>query len=298
MAHILDGKLLSAQVLEEVAREVEILKAERGVVPALAVILVGDDPASQVYVRNKAKRATEVGMLSIEYRFDADTSQEKLNKLILELNRDPTVHGILVQLPLPSHLSEDEVIAAIAPGKDVDGFHPQNVGALASGQPVLVPCTPQGCMIMLQEVYEDLRGKSAVVVGRSNIVGKPMAMLLLQANCTVTIVHSHTVGIEDICRRADIVVAAVGRAGLVKSDWIKPGATVIDVGINEVYDEGRRKLRGDVDFQNVEPIAGAITPVPGGVGPMTIACLLLNTLKVAKEKSAFMKVNGLATEAM
>lgn len=298
MAHILDGKLLSAKVLEEVAREVKILKAERGVVPALAVILVGDDPASQVYVRNKAKRATEVGMLSIEYRFDADTSQEKLNKLIMELNRDPTVHGILVQLPLPSHLSEDEVISAIAPGKDVDGFHPQNVGALASGRPALVPCTPQGCMIMLQEVYEDLRGKSAVVVGRSNIVGKPMAMLLLQANCTVTIVHSHTVGIEDICRRAEIVVAAVGRAGLVKSDWIKPGATVIDVGINEVYEEGRRKLRGDVDFQNVEPIAGAITPVPGGVGPMTIACLLLNTLKVAKEKSAFIKVNGLATEAM
>lgn len=298
MAHIIDGKLLSARVLEEVAREVEILKAERGVVPALAVILVGEDPASQVYVRNKAKRATEVGMLSIEYRFDANTSQDKLNKLILELNRDPTVHGILVQLPLPPHLSEDEVIAAIAPGKDVDGFHSQNVGALASGQPALVPCTPQGCMIMLQEVYEDLRGKSAVVVGRSNIVGKPMAALLLQANCTVTIVHSHTVEVEDICRRADIVVAAVGRAGLVKSAWIKPGATVIDVGINEVYEEGRRKLRGDVDFQNVEPIAGAITPVPGGVGPMTIACLLLNTLKVAKEKSTFAKLNGLASEAM
>lgn len=298
MAHIIDGKLLSAQVLEEVAREVKVLKAERGVVPALAVILVGDDPASQVYVRNKAKRANEVGMLSIEYRFDADTTQGELNQLIRELNEDPTVHGILVQLPLPPHLSEADVISAIAPSKDVDGFHPQNVGALASGQLSLVPCTPQGCMIMLQQVHDDLRGKSAVVVGRSNIVGKPMAALLLQANCTVTIVHSHTVEVEDICRRADIVVAAVGRAGLVKSAWIKPGATVIDVGINEVYEDGRRKLRGDVDFQNIEPIAGAITPVPGGVGPMTIACLLLNTLKVAKEKSTFVKLNGLATEVM
>jgi methylenetetrahydrofolate dehydrogenase (NADP+) / methenyltetrahydrofolate cyclohydrolase len=298
MAHIIDGKLLSAQVLEEVAREVEVLKAERGVVPALAVILVGEDPASQVYVRNKAKRANEVGMLSIEYRFDADTSQGELNQLIRELNEDPTVHGILVQLPLPSHLSEAEVISAIAPSKDVDGFHPQNVGALASGQPSIVPCTPQGCMIMLQQVHEDLRGKSAVVVGRSNIVGKPMAALLLQANCTVTVVHSHTLNIEDICRKADIVVAAVGRAGLVKSSWIKPGATVIDVGINEIHEEGRRKLRGDVDFQGVEPVAGAITPVPGGVGPMTIACLLLNTLKAAKEKHTFLKLNDLAIEVV
>lgn len=298
MAHIIDGKLLSAQVLEEVAREVEVLKAERGVVPALAVILVGEDPASQVYVRNKAKRATEVGMLSIEYRFDADIAQAELNRLIRELNRDPAVHGILVQLPLPAHLNEDEVISAIAPTKDVDGFHPQNVGALTSGQPSLVPCTPQGCMIMLRQVYEDLRGKSAVVVGRSNIVGKPMAALLLQANCTVTIVHSHTVDIEDICRKADIVVAAVGRAGLVKSSWIKPGATVIDVGINEIHEEGRRKLRGDVDFQDVEPVAGAITPVPGGVGPMTIACLLLNTLKAAKGKNTFLKLSNLAIEAM
>lgn len=285
MAQIIDGKLLSVQVLEQVAHEVEIFKAECGIVPALAVILVGDDPASQVYVRNKAKRATEVGMLSLEYRFDADIAQVKVNRLIRELNSDPTVHGILVQLPLPAHLNEDEIISAIAPSKDVDGFHPQNVGALASGQPALVPCTPLGCMIMLRKVYADLSGKSAVVIGRSNIVGKPMAALLLQANCTVTIVHSHTANIEDICRQADIVVAAVGRVGLVKSSWIKPGATVIDVGINEIYEEGRRKLRGDVDFQDVEPTAGAITPVPGGVGPMTIACLLLNTLKAAKENT-------------
>lgn len=298
MAQIIDGKLLSIQVLEQVAHEVDILKAECGIVPALAVILVGDDPASQVYVRNKAKRATEVGMLSLEYRFDADIAQVKLNRLIRELNRDPTVHGILVQLPLPDHLNEDEIISAIAPSKDVDGFHPQNVGALASGQPALVPCTPQGCMIMLRKVYADLSGKSAVVIGRSNIVGKPMAALLLQANCTVTIVHSHTANIEDFCRQADIVVAAVGRVGLVKSSWIKPGATVIDVGINEIHEEGRRKLRGDVDFQDVEPIAGAITPVPGGVGPMTIACLLLNTLKAAKKKNTSLKLDDMAFEAM
>ncbi|MDP3979513.1 MAG: bifunctional methylenetetrahydrofolate dehydrogenase/methenyltetrahydrofolate cyclohydrolase FolD [Pseudomonas sp.] len=298
MAQIIDGKLLSIQVLEQVAHEVDILKAECGIVPALAVILVGDDPASQVYVRNKAKRATEVGMLSLEYRFDADIAQVKLNRLIRELNSDPTVHGILVQLPLPDHLNEDEIISAIAPSKDVDGFHPQNVGALASGQPALVPCTPQGCMIMLRKVYADLSGKSAVVIGRSNIVGKPMAALLLQANCTVTIVHSHTANIEDFCRQADIVVAAVGRVGLVKSSWIKPGATVIDVGINEIHEEGRRKLRGDVDFQDVEPIAGAITPVPGGVGPMTIACLLLNTLKAAKKKNTSLKLDDMAFEAM
>jgi methylenetetrahydrofolate dehydrogenase (NADP+)/methenyltetrahydrofolate cyclohydrolase len=298
MAQIIDGKLLSIEVLKQVAHEVEILKAECGIVPALAVILVGDDPASQVYVRNKAKRATEVGMLSIEYRFDADIAQVKLNRLIRELNRDPAVHGILVQLPLPAHLSEDKVISAIAPSKDVDGFHPQNVGALTSGQPALVPCTPQGCMIMLRKVYADLSGKSAVVIGRSNIVGKPMAALLLQANCTVTIVHSHTANIEDVCRQADIVVAAVGRVGLVKSSWIKPGATVIDVGINEIHEEGRRKLRGDVDFQDVEPIAGAITPVPGGVGPMTIACLLLNTLNAAKKKNTSLKLDDMALEAM
>ncbi|MEH6578741.1 MAG: bifunctional methylenetetrahydrofolate dehydrogenase/methenyltetrahydrofolate cyclohydrolase FolD [Amphritea sp.] len=286
MTQLIDGKQLAAQVLEEVARDVEMLKAEHGVIPALAVVRVGEDPASQVYVRNKVKRATETGMRSIEHHLDAAITQSTLNNLVDDLNKDPSVHGILVQLPLPAHLNEDEIISSINPDKDVDGFHPLNVGALASGRSALVPCTPQGCMIMLQQIHKDLSGKSAVVIGRSNIVGKPMAALLLQANCTVTIAHSRTRDIESVCRQADIVVAAVGRAGMVKSDWIKPGATVIDVGINAVDEDGKRKLRGDVDFDAVEPIAGAITPVPGGVGPMTIACLLLNTLNAAKLQAA------------
>ncbi|WFM73236.1 bifunctional methylenetetrahydrofolate dehydrogenase/methenyltetrahydrofolate cyclohydrolase FolD [Halomonas sp. CKK8] len=286
MTQLIDGKQLSDRVMQEVAAEVELLKGEHDMVPTLAVVLVGEDPASQVYVRNKVKRATEAGMGSIEHRLDAETSQHTLNALIDDLNNDPEVHGILVQLPLPSHLDEDVVIASIHPAKDVDGFHPLNVGALASGRPSLVPCTPQGCMIMLRQVHPDLSGKNVVVVGRSNIVGKPMAALLLQANCTVTIAHSRTRNIESLCRNADILVAAVGRAEFINADWIKPGATVIDVGINAIDVDGKRKLVGDVDFDSVAQVAGAITPVPGGVGPMTIACLLLNTTRAARHQLA------------
>lgn len=282
MAQLIDGKQISAQVLQEVAAEVELIGAEHGIKPTLAVVLVGEDPASQVYVSNKVKRATEAGMGSIEHRLDADTPQAALNELIDALNNDPEVHGILVQLPLPPHLDEDAVISAIHPAKDVDGFHPLNVGALASGRPSLVPCTPQGCMIMLRQIHPDLSGKHAVVVGRSNIVGKPMAALLLQANCTVTIVHSRTQHIESLCRQADILVAAIGRPEFINADWVKPGATVIDVGINARDVEGKRKLVGDVAFEPVAQVAGAITPVPGGVGPMTIACLLLNTTRAAR----------------
>lgn len=281
MASLIDGKQVSQQVIDEVASEVTAFSAEYGFAPGLAVVLVGEDPASQVYVRNKVKRANEVGMNSIEHKLPIDCSQDVLNKLIDELNADPAVHGILVQLPLPAHLNEEEVIEAIAPDKDVDGFHPLNVGALATGEATLVPCTPLGCMIMLKQQCGDLSGKNAVVIGRSNIVGKPMAALLLQANCTVTIVHSRTQNIEAICSQADIVVAAIGRPEFVNASWVKPGAIVIDVGINAIEREGRRKLVGDVDFAAVEPIAGAITPVPGGVGPMTIACLMKNTLTAA-----------------
>jgi methylenetetrahydrofolate dehydrogenase (NADP+) / methenyltetrahydrofolate cyclohydrolase len=286
MAHLIDGKLLSAQVLQEVASEVELLRARYGIVPGLAVVLVGEDPASQMYVRNKVKRSIETGLRSIEHHLDAETTQDALNQLIDALNNDPQVHGILVQLPLPQHLNEDEVIAAINPDKDVDGFHPLNVGALAAGRSSLVPCTPQGCMIMLRSVHPELSGKNVVVVGRSNIVGKPMAALLLQADCTVTITHSRTKNIEALCRNADIVVAAAGQAELINADWIRPGATVIDVGINAIDVDGKRKLKGDVEFASVARIAGAITPVPGGVGPMTIACLLLNTTCAARRQLA------------
>ena len=292
MARLIDGKQLSAQVLDQVATEVQQLKAEHGLTPALAVVLVGDDPASQVYVRNKVRRAEDAGIRSIEHRLGMDTDQQTLNAIVDQLNNDPEVHGILVQLPLPAQLDEAQIIAAINPVKDVDGFHPLSVGALASGQPSLVPCTPLGCMIMLQQIHDDLSGKHAVVVGRSNIVGKPMAALLLQANCTVTTVHSRTKDIEALCRQADIVVAAVGRSELVKAGWIKPGATVIDVGINAVEVDGRRKLVGDVDFASVEPVAGAITPVPGGVGPMTIACLMKNTLTAARAQLASTNADG------
>ncbi len=281
MATLIDGKEISQQVVDEVAAEVKAFVTRFGVQPGLAVVLVGEDPASQVYVRNKVKRATEVGLNSLEYKLPADCGQAQLNSLIAQLNADPAVHGILVQLPLPAHLSEAEVIEAISPAKDVDGFHRLNVGALACGEAGLVPCTPLGCMIMLRQVHADLSGLHAVVIGRSNIVGKPMAALLLQANCTVTIVHSRSRNIEAICAEADIVVAAVGRPGFVQAHWIKPGATVIDVGINAIERDGKRKLVGDVDFNAVGSVAGAITPVPGGVGPMTIACLMKNTLTAA-----------------
>ncbi|WP_286238102.1 bifunctional methylenetetrahydrofolate dehydrogenase/methenyltetrahydrofolate cyclohydrolase FolD [Neptuniibacter halophilus] len=282
MASLIDGKQISQQVIDEVALGVTAFRQHYARTPGLAVVLVGEDPASQVYVRNKVKRAGEVGMNSIEHKLPADCSQETLNQLIAELNANPAVDGILVQLPLPDHLNEAEVIAAISPQKDVDGFHPMNVGALACGEPALVPCTPLGCMIMLRQVCDDLSGKHAVVIGRSNIVGKPMAALLLQANCSVTVVHSRTRNIEAICSQADIVVAAIGRPEQVKSSWIKPGAIVIDVGINAIERDGRRRLVGDVDFANAEPLASAITPVPGGVGPMTIACLMQNTLTAAR----------------
>ena len=284
MAFLIDGKQISQQVIEETAANVAEFQSTYGIKPGLAVVLVGEDPASQVYVRNKVKRAEEVGLNSIEHRLSATCTQLTLNTLVDDLNADPKVHGILVQLPLPAHLNEAEIIAAISPEKDVDGFHPLNVGALACGEASLVPCTPLGCMIMLKTVHQDLSGKNAVVIGRSNIVGKPMAALLLQENCTVTIVHSRTKNIEAVCAQADIVVAAIGRPEFVSADWIKPGATVIDVGINAIECDGRRKLVGDVDFASVEPIAAAITPVPGGVGPMTIACLMKNTLTAARSQ--------------
>ena len=285
MSHIIDGKQLANLVVEEVAQETRAFQAAHGIKPGLAVVIVGDDPASHVYVRNKVKRATEAGFTSIRQDLTADCSQQELLSVIQMLNQDEQVHGILVQLPLPKHINEKDIIAAIDPDKDVDGFHPLNVGALATGQAELIPCTPLGCKIMLETVSKDLSGKHAVVIGRSNIVGKPMAALLLQANCTVTIAHSRTQNIEEICAKADILVAAVGMPELVKASWVKPGAIVIDVGINAIERDGQRKLVGDVDFADVAPIAGAITPVPGGVGPMTIACLMKNTLVAARASS-------------
>ncbi|RTE67422.1 bifunctional methylenetetrahydrofolate dehydrogenase/methenyltetrahydrofolate cyclohydrolase FolD [Amphritea opalescens] len=284
MNRLIDGKKISAAVVEQLALDTREFIATSGVTPGLAVVLVGEDPASQVYVRNKVKQATAAGFNSTEHRLSADTTQADLNALVEQLNNDPSVHGILVQLPLPAQLSEPDIIRLIAPHKDVDGFHPLNVGALASGGADLIPCTPMGCMIMLEQTLGDLSGKHAVVVGRSNIVGKPMAALLLQANCTVTIVHSRTQDIEAICREADILVAAVGRPEMIKGSWVKPGATVIDVGINAVEKEGKRRLVGDVDFSEAVDVAGAISPVPGGVGPMTIACLMKNTLTAARQQ--------------
>ena len=282
MALLIDGKKISQQVVEEAATEVSDFIAAYDVQPGLAVVLVGDDPAIHVYVRNKIKRAAEVGLNSMEHRLPKTCSQQELIDLIEALNIDEKVHGILVQLPLPEHIDEAEILNRINPVKDVDGFHPLNVGALSSGKPSLVPCTPLGCMIMLKKVHENLSGKNAVVIGRSNIVGKPMAALLLQENCSVTILHSRTKNIEALCAQADIVVVAIGRPEFVSAHWIKPGATVIDVGINSIERDGRKKLVGDVDFSSVEKISGAITPVPGGVGPMTIACLMKNTLTAAK----------------
>ena len=290
-AQIIDGKAFAATVREKVAAQVATLKADHGITPGLAVVLVGEDPASQVYVRNKGKQTVEVGMNSYEHKLDANTSESDLLALIDKLNNDPAVHGILVQLPLPGHLNEDLVINSISPAKDADGFHISNVGLLGTGQKSMVPCTPLGCLMMLRDHHGSLSGMNAVVVGRSNIVGKPMANLLLKDSCTVTIAHSRTKDIEEVCRRADIVVAAVGRAEMVKGDWIKPGATVIDVGINRVpapeKGEGKMKLVGDVHYASAAEVAGAITPVPGGVGPMTIACLLANTL------TACCRANGL-----
>lgn len=284
MTQVIDGKQLSADLLSKVAEKVAKFKKKTGITPGLAVVLVGEDPASQVYVNSKIKRTTEAGMASFEYRLPAYCTQSELNERVDALNKNPEVHGILVQLPLPEHLDEKQIIEAISPLKDVDGFHPVNVGAMTLGDEALIPCTPAGCMLMLASVCDDLAGKHALVIGRSNIVGKPMAALLLQAGCTVTITHSKTQNIEQICSQADILVAAVGRPELVKSTWVKPGAIVIDVGINAIERDGKRKLLGDVDYSSVSPVASAITPVPGGVGPMTIACLIQNTLTAAQRQ--------------
>jgi methylenetetrahydrofolate dehydrogenase (NADP+)/methenyltetrahydrofolate cyclohydrolase len=287
-ASIIDGKAFAADLRATVAGHVAALRDGPGIVPGLAVVLVGEDPASQVYVRSKGKMTVEVGMRSFEHRLSVDTDEATLLSLIQELNNDPQVHGILVQLPLPGHLDSDLVINAIDPAKDVDGFHISNVGLLATGQKAMVPCTPLGCLLMLRAHHGSLSGMEAVVIGRSNIVGKPMAQLLLGESCTVTIAHSRTRDLPGVVRRADIVVAAVGRPEMVPGDWIKPGATVIDVGINRVdAGEGKTRLVGDVDFDSAVAVAGAITPVPGGVGPMTIACLLANTV------TACCRANGL-----
>jgi methylenetetrahydrofolate dehydrogenase (NADP+)/methenyltetrahydrofolate cyclohydrolase len=292
-AQIIDGKAFAAKVRAEVAQHVAQMKAAHGITPGLAVVLVGEDPASQVYVRSKGKQTVEVGMNSFEHKLDAATSEADLLALIAQLNADPAVHGILVQLPLPGHLNEDLVINAIAPEKDVDGFHISNVGLLATGQKAMVPCTPLGCLMMLRDHHGSLSGLNAVVIGRSNIVGKPMAQLLLRDSCTVTVAHSRTKDIADVVRGADIVVAAVGRAEMVPGDWIKPGATVIDVGINRIERDGKAVLVGDCDFASCAAVAGAITPVPGGVGPMTIACLLANTLTACARANGLDEPQGL-----
>lgn len=277
LARNIDGKAIAAKVLEEVREELLVLAGQQ-IFPALAVLLIGDDPASHVYVRNKLLRAKEVGIRSLEYRLPDDASQAQVLELLAQLNADATVNGILVQLPLPGHIDEAAVIHAIAPIKDVDGFHRENVGGLVQGMEVLTPCTPSGCMRLLHETCGDLSGMHAVVIGRSNIVGKPMATLLLQAHCSVSVVHSRSVDAPALCRLADIVVAAVGRPGLIDASWLKPGAVVIDVGINRITDESGSHLVGDVDYASARTVASAITPVPGGVGPMTIAYLLKNTL--------------------
>ena len=279
VAQIIDGKLFSRKLRDQVAEHVTALKRENNVTPGLAVVLVGEDPASQVYVRSKGKQTIEAGMNSYEHKLSADTSEADLLELVNRLNEDKDVHGILIQLPLPEHINEDAVINAIDPVKDVDGFHISNVGLLATGQKSMVPCTPLGCLLMLKEFHGSLAGMDAVIIGRSNIVGKPMAQLLLNESCTVSITHSKTKNLEEVVGRADIIIAAVGRPELVKGDWIKPGATLIDVGINRVKEnDGGTRLVGDAEFSSCSKFAGALTPVPGGVGPMTIACLLVNTL--------------------
>jgi len=287
-ATLIDGKAFSVALVERVGAAVARLEATHGVKPGLAVVIVGDDPASQIYVRNKGETTLRAGMRSDTHRLADTTSQDELLALIAQLNADSGIHGILVQLPLPAHIDASVVLDAISPDKDVDGFHVVNAGRLAVGLPGLVPCTPLGCLMLLKEQLGDLSGLNAVIVGRSNIVGKPMAQLLLGESCTVTIAHSRTRDLPDVCRRADILVAAVGRPEMIKGDWIKPGAAVIDVGINRVPSadpvkaaEGKTRVVGDVAFKEAVAVAGRITPVPGGVGPMTIACLLANTYSAA-----------------
>ncbi len=281
--NIISGTEFSAKLRETIKHKVAILKKNHAIVPGLAVVLVGDDPASQVYVRNKGKQTLEAGMKSVEHKLAEDTKEEDLLAVIEKLNNDNSIHGILVQLPLPAHINEERVINSISVEKDVDGFHLTNIGLLSTGSDkAVIPCTPLGSIMMLKDRLGSLSGKKAIVVGRSNIVGKPMAALLLKESCTVTIAHSRTQNLEDECRKADILVAAVGRPEMIKGDWIKPGAVVLDVGINRIEKEGGgTKLVGDVEFESASKVASAITPVPGGVGPMTIACLLENTLQQA-----------------
>jgi methylenetetrahydrofolate dehydrogenase (NADP+)/methenyltetrahydrofolate cyclohydrolase len=279
MSTVIDGKAFAAGLRERIAGAVAEINGNHGIKPGLAVVLVGEDPASQVYVRNKGKQTVEAGMDSIEHKLPVDTSEQDLLALVEQLNNDPAINGILVQLPLPKQINEAKVINAISVAKDVDGFHIENVGNLSIGVDSLVPCTPAGCIMLLKGQIGDLSGKNAVVVGRSNIVGKPVSLLLLRENCTVTIAHSRTRDLAGVCREADIIVAAVGVPELVKGDWIKPGAVVIDVGINRVQGEdGKFRLVGDVDYAAAMQVASAVSPVPGGVGPMTIACLLKNTV--------------------
>jgi methylenetetrahydrofolate dehydrogenase (NADP+)/methenyltetrahydrofolate cyclohydrolase len=279
-AALIDGKAFAAGLRARVAERVAAFVAQTGRAPGLAVVLVGEDPASAVYVRNKGKATREAGMVSVEHRLPADVPQDTLLDLVDALNADPAIDGILVQLPLPGHIDERTVLTRIDPDKDVDGFHPVNAGRLATGLPGFVPCTPFGCVMLLKDVLGDLSGLDAVVIGRSNIVGKPMAQLLIAESCTVTVAHSRTRDLSSVVRRADIVVAAVGRPEMVRGEWLKPGATVIDVGINRT----EAGLVGDVDFAGAMSVAGAVTPVPGGVGPMTIACLLRNTLISAERR--------------
>lgn len=282
-AAVIDGKAEAARLRQYLTEQVSILASGHGIKPGLAVILVGADPASQTYVRSKRKQCIAAGMASFEHNLPESTTQQQLLDLLDTLNNDSQVHGILVQLPLPAHISDQAILAAIRPAKDVDGFHVDNVGALWSGGTALVPCTPLGCVMLIKSVTPDLTGQHAVIISRSNIVGKPLANLLLRENCTVTIVHSHTRNPAAVCRAGDILVAAVGQPGMVTKDWIKPGATVIDVGINRIgtTDSGKARLTGDVDYDQACQVANAVTPVPGGVGPMTIACLLHNTLTAA-----------------
>lgn len=285
-AQLIDGKAIAQKLRQDIALRVHAFKLQNQQTPGLAVVLVGENPASQVYVRNKTAACAEAGIVSFSHHLSADVSAAELLALIAKLNGDPAVHGILVQLPLPPHIDAQQVIEAINPAKDVDGFHPMNVGRLTAGLPSLVPCTPQGSMILLREVMPNLAGQKALVIGRSNIVGKPMGLLLLQADCTVTLAHSRSRDLAGLCADADIVVAAVGRPEFVQGRWLKAGAVVIDVGINRVATpDGKTKLVGDVQFTEAAQVAGAITPVPGGVGPMTIACLLQNTLQAAEQLS-------------
>lgn len=296
-AEIIDGKAFAASVREKVSQHVARLKAEHGLTPGLAVVLVGENPASQVYVRNKHAQTVEAGMASFEHRLPAETPEADLLALVAELNADPTVHGILVQLPLPDHMNADGVINAIAPAKDVDGFHISNVGLLGTGQKAMVPCTPLGCLMLLRDRLGSLSGKRAVVVGRSNIVGKPMFNLLLKDSATVTVAHSRTADLPAVCREAEILVAAVGRPEMITGAYVRPGAVVIDVGINRIdapeRGEGKTRLVGDCHFESCAEVAGAITPVPGGVGPMTIACLLANTLTAACRAHGLPEPEGL-----